>query len=109
MDTKSAMLRFKTRTKETGQALVLIAMLVVILLAFLGLAIDGGGMFLLWRDAQNAVDTAALQAAFSYCTSNKDFQAAVDAGLNAANANGFNNNALDNWVTVEPAPAARHR
>jgi Flp pilus assembly protein TadG len=107
MDTKSAMLRFKTRSKETGQALVLIAMLVVILLAFLGLAIDGGGMFLLWRDAQNAVDTAALQAAFSYCTSNKDFQAAIDAGTTAAKDNGFDNNMIDNWVTVVPAPADR--
>src|SRR5688572_15520258 len=107
MNTKPSMLKFKARAKETGQALVLIAMLIVILLAFLGLAIDGVGMFLLWRDAQNAVDTAALQAAFAYCTSNKDFDSAVEAGINAADANGFDNNGVDNWVTVVPAPSSR--
>jgi hypothetical protein len=106
MNTKASLMRFKTRTKETGQALVLIAMLIVILLAALGLAIDGGGMFLLWRDAQNAVDTAAMQAAFAYCTSNENFDTAKDVGLRAALANGFDN-VTDNTVTVVQAPPGR--
>ena len=108
MNTKtSGILRFTKRTKETGQAIVLVAFMIVILIGMLGLAIDGGGMFLLWRDAQNAVDTAALQAAFAYCTSNKDFDAAVETGLDAAEDNGFDNNEIDNWVTIVPAPADR--
>jgi hypothetical protein len=106
------MMRFKTRTKETGQALVLIAMLIVILLAALGLAIDGGGMFLLWRDAQNAVDTSAMQAAFAYCTSNESFATAQDTGLRAAKTNGFDNLAelspdVPNWVTIVQNPTGR--
>ncbi len=53
---------------ERGQVIVLIALLVVILLGFTALAIDGGGLFLLQRDAQNAADSAALAGAYSRCT-----------------------------------------
>jgi len=102
MNTKSAMMQFKSRKKESGQALVLIAMLIVILLGFLGLAIDGGGMFLLWRDAQNAVDAAALQAAFAYCTNGENIVSAQEAGERAALMNGFNG-LDDNTVTVDRA------
>lgn len=55
-------------TQQRGQAIVLIAIIMVALVASLGLAIDGGGMYLLYRDAQNAVDAAALSAAFALCT-----------------------------------------
>ncbi len=53
---------------ERGQVIVLIALLVVILLGFTALAIDGGGLFLLQRDAQNAADAAALAGAYAKCT-----------------------------------------
>jgi hypothetical protein len=86
--------------KQSGQAIVLIAMLMIILLASLGLAIDGGGMYLLWRDAQNAADAAALQAAFAYCTSGDKLSSAVTRGYQAVANNGFDNNGIDNWVTV---------
>lgn len=85
--------------RQSGQAIVLIAMLMIILLASLGLAIDGGGMFLLWRDAQNAADAAAIQAAFAYCTSGDStgsLTSAVSKGLQAAEDNGFDDAGLTN-------------
>lgn len=59
---------------QAGQAIVLVALLMVILLGILGLAIDGGGMFLLYRDAQNAADAASLTAAYARCTNVPDWQ-----------------------------------
>ncbi len=54
--------------KESGQAIVLVALLMVALLAGAGLAIDGGGLYFLYRDARNATDSAALAAAYTLCT-----------------------------------------
>ncbi len=61
------MKRLKERY-EAGQAVVLIAIAMVMVIAFLGLAIDGGGLFLLTQDAQNAADAAAMTAAYALCT-----------------------------------------
>lgn len=46
--------------KERGQAVVVVAIALVALLAMAGLAIDGGRLFALRRTAQNAADAAAL-------------------------------------------------
>lgn len=46
--------------KESGQTAVLVALAVVALLAFAGLAIDGGAVYLQRRQMQNAADAAAL-------------------------------------------------
>jgi hypothetical protein len=85
---------------ERGQAIVLIALFMVVMLAMVGVAIDGGGLFWLWRNAQNAADSAALQAAFDRCTgaSGTTWQ---EVGLDAAEVNGFDDNGTDNWVTVD--------
>lgn len=80
---------------ESGQAIVLIGLMMVVLFAFTGLAIDGGGLFFLYRDAQNATDAAVLAAAYAQCV-NGDVTAAA---LQAADENGFDN-ATDNIVTV---------
>ncbi len=53
---------------ESGQAIVLIALAVVVLLGFTGLAIDGGQLMLAKRDVQNAADAAAWQAAYELCS-----------------------------------------
>ncbi len=45
---------------EKGQSLILIALMMVVLLALAGLAIDGGNMFLQRRRVQNAADAGAL-------------------------------------------------
>jgi hypothetical protein len=57
-----------TRTKSSqrklqeGQAIVLIALLILVLFAMLGLAIDSGRAYVDRRDQQTAVDSAALSA-----------------------------------------------
>lgn len=45
---------------ESGQAIVLLALVMIILLGFAGLAIDGGNLYAQRRHAQAAVDNAAL-------------------------------------------------
>jgi len=49
--------------KQSGQAVVLVAVAVVVLTAILALALDGGGIYLDRRQAQNAADAAALAGA----------------------------------------------
>jgi Flp pilus assembly protein TadG len=45
---------------ESGQVIVLLALLMIVLLGFAGLAIDGGNVLTQRRRAQNAADNAAL-------------------------------------------------
>src|SRR3954453_9933832 len=45
-----------------GQVAVVIAVAMVVLIAFVGLAIDGGSMYAQRRTAQNSSDAAALAA-----------------------------------------------
>lgn len=49
--------------KENGQAIVIIAVALVVLLAFVALAIDAGNGYTAKRQAQNAADAAALAGA----------------------------------------------
>jgi len=84
---------------EKGQALVLIALGIVVLVGFTALAIDGGMVFSDRRHAQNAADTAALAAALAKikATTNPD-DAARTAALARAASNGYDNNGLSNVV-----------
>ena len=50
------------RRLQEGQAIVLIALLIMVLFAMLGLAIDSGRAYVDRRDQQSAVDAAALAA-----------------------------------------------
>ncbi|MEO1288615.1 MAG: Tad domain-containing protein, partial [Chloroflexota bacterium] len=84
------------RAKEGGQAIVLIALLMVILIASVGLAIDGGGMFLLYRDIQNATDSAGLSAAYALCTEGDP----IVQAMRTAELNGFDNNDPNTTVTI---------
>jgi Flp pilus assembly protein TadG len=80
----------KVKKAESGQAIVLIAILMIGLIAMLGLVIDAGGMFVLKRDTQNAVDAAALAAAYALCTNTADpVQSATEAAMRLVEANGF--------------------
>ena len=49
--------------RQAGQTAVIVALIFVVLIAFAGLAIDGGHVYLVNRRAQNATDVAALAAA----------------------------------------------
>lgn len=54
---------FHRSRSEEGQSLVFIALVLLGLLAFLGLAVDGGNIYLQRRNVQNAADGAALAGA----------------------------------------------
>ena len=86
---------------QRGQAIVLIAAVMIALVAALGLAIDGGGMFLLYRDVQNATDAAALTAAYALCTG-LDLE---DNVYSSAKQNGFENG-VRGTVTITYPPSS---
>jgi hypothetical protein len=55
--------RFNLHSRERGQAIVIIALLMVVLFAFLALAVDGGNLYLHRRMAQNASDAGSMAGA----------------------------------------------
>lgn len=78
------------RQLEKGQAIVIVALYMVILLFFGGLAIDGGDLLWLYNDVWNATDAAAKAAANDVCSGGDG----VTLGLQLATANGFTEDEL---------------
>jgi hypothetical protein len=87
---------------QSGQAILVVALVMVGLIGALGLAVDGGGLAFLYRDAQNAADAAALAAAYARCAGGDD-TSVLNAARTAAADNGFTNTGTSDWVTVGPA------
>src|SRR5256886_14238532 len=58
----STPIRPRKRNLQEGQAIVLIALLILVLFGMLGLAVDSGRGYVDRRDQQTAVDAAALAA-----------------------------------------------
>lgn len=85
---------------EKGQALILIAFGVAVVLGLTALAIDGGNAFADRRHAQNAADNAALSAAFAK-VGGGDWEGAA---LERAADNTYDNNGDSNVVTVHSPP-----
>ena len=98
-----------TRQKlESGQVIVIIAIMMTGLLAMVGLAIDGGDLYFRQRDAQNATDAAALAAAMAQCTGTD----VESAARRLAKANGFEDGVNDVVVDInflEPTQRGRFR
>lgn len=67
---RSTVLNIRTRSLQSGQAIVLIALLILVLFGMLGLAIDSGRAYVDRRDQQAAVDAAALAAGDWYLNTN---------------------------------------
>jgi hypothetical protein len=88
------------RHSESGQALVLLALAFIILLASAGLAIDGGMVYTERRHAQNAADAAAMAGAFTILNGGNPVSAAFARAMD----NGYDNNLVDNWVAVYRPP-----
>ncbi|HSB88544.1 MAG TPA: Tad domain-containing protein [Anaerolineales bacterium] len=88
------------RHSESGQALVLLALAFVILLASAGLAIDAGMVYTERRRAQNAADAASMAGAFTILNGGDPIAAAYARSFD----NGFNNDHLGNWVEVYRPP-----
>ena len=75
----------KINSSEKGQALIIITFAAIVLFGFAALAIDGSMAFSDKRHAQNAADTAALDAALSKTRGGFWEQ----EGLDRANSNGY--------------------
>lgn len=88
---------------ESGQAIVLLMLALVALIGITGLALDGGGLYFLSRDAQNATDAAVLAATYARCT-NASPADVVAAGIAAAAENGFRNGLDGRRVEVYNPP-----
>jgi Flp pilus assembly protein TadG len=62
----STEVEIRSSRHQGGQAIVLVAFMMVVLLGFVGLAIDSGHAYLDRREMQAGVDAAALAAAYRY-------------------------------------------
>jgi hypothetical protein len=85
---------------ERGQALIIIALAMVGLVGIAGLVVDGGNAFQDRQKAQNAVDAAALASAYARIKGGN----LVDAALSTAAQNGYNNNGINNLVSLYTPP-----
>jgi len=93
---------------ESGQIIVLLAVVMVILLGFAGLAIDGGNVFTQRRRAQNVADNAALAYALKINqggTSSSQVSANGNTAATAIlNANGYVDGVNTVQITITRAP-----
>ncbi len=97
MNRKSA-----TFNSEKGQAIVLLVLLIVGLVAITALAVDGARLYQGRRQTQNGADNAALAGAQAICSAGN----VSSAALTAAAQNGFNNDGTTNTVTVNHPPSS---
>src|SRR5437868_15548737 len=103
---KSARRHSHRRQSRRGAIVVLIAFCLTLILAFVAIAIDGGGLLEVRRQAQATADAAALAAAndlFQNYPKNKGLDAGGNAVTKAtaiAAANGFTNDGTKSVVTV---------
>lgn len=67
----------KNRAHESGQAIVIIMLLMTFLIGILGLVIDGGDLMYRYRKAVTTADAAALAGAVALC-SGRDMYAAIE-------------------------------
>ncbi len=92
---------------EKGQAIVMIAFAITGLLALVALAMDGGHAFSDRRQAQNAIDAAALAVALQYQTApTTPFSDLQDIAWGVALANGYPNDGVRSSVTLDPTEDA---
>jgi len=104
MKTPSVLIKYFRRKRNQGIATVYVALLLVALLAFVGLAIDLGYMYLTKTQLQNAADSAALAGASILISSgaitNLSDQRITDAKNEAINFALQNKAAGDNIVIL---------
>ncbi len=87
---------------ERGQAIVLIVVALIVLLAITGLVVDGGMAYADRRQAQNAADSAVLAAARARIRGENAIQAAMEA----AAQNGYANDGEKSIVEVHNPPTS---
>src|SRR4029450_4312907 len=102
--------REQHRPSRRGAIVVLVAFCLTLVLAFVAIAIDGGGLLEQRRQAQATADAAALAAANSmFGKYSKEVRTAVHgsaapAARAVAAANGYSNNGTNSIVTVQTSP-----
>jgi len=94
----------KTDRTQKGQALILIVLAVVGLIALTGLAVDGSATYSNRQGATNAAETAALTGALDLAN-NKTSSTAITDATTAATTGGFANGTAAT-VTVNNPPVA---
>jgi Flp pilus assembly protein TadG len=98
------------RNRRTGAIVVLVAVCLTVILAFVAIAIDGGGLLEQRRQAQATADAAAMAAAedlFRNYPKNKGLDTngtATSRATAIAAANGFNNDGVQSIVTTRTSP-----
>ncbi|HYZ86124.1 MAG TPA: pilus assembly protein TadG-related protein [Bryobacteraceae bacterium] len=102
------MLTTRSRTKQRGVILILLAMMITVLLGFLGLAIDVGFMMWMRRRAQTAADAAAITAVLEL-KRNSTISVARSEALADAGLNGFTTGTANTTVTVNNPPLSGPR
>lgn len=78
----------KNRSRETGQVFVILALVMVVLLGFTALAIDGGMTMMTRKRAQNSADASAMAAALALSNGNSKPEA-YQIARDTATRNGF--------------------
>jgi Flp pilus assembly protein TadG len=100
----------RSRNSRRGAIVVLVAACMAIVLAFVAISIDGGGLLEQRRQAQASADAAALAAAedlFRKYPTNKGVDAegtAAAAAAAIASANGFTNDGVSSTVDIRMNP-----
>jgi Flp pilus assembly protein TadG len=98
------------RKSRRGAIVVLVAFSLVVILAFVAIAIDGGGLLDMRRQSQATADAAALAAAENLFVNYPTYKGADVTGSAADKAraiaaqNGFNNDGTQSVVTVRTTP-----
>src|SRR5688500_13776884 len=98
------------RKSRRGAVVVLVAVCLAVILAFVAIALDGGGLLERRRQAQATADAAALAAAedlFRNYPKNKGLDPSGTAAARAyaiAAANGFSGDGTQSTVTVRLSP-----
>lgn len=100
MRTPSLIKKFFQRKNNRGIAVIYIALLLVVLLAFAGLAIDIGYMYVAKTQLQNAADAAALAGASRLNVTESYVFAAYTSAITEAKKFAGLNNAAKESVTV---------
>lgn len=98
-----ARLRSKAHAREAGQVLVLFALGVFVMLGAIGVGVDGSRALEERRNAQAAVDHAALTAARSSCNG-ADEATAIAAGQASATTNAFPDSSPTIVVDIQRIP-----
>ena len=93
-------MKTKTKTREAGQAMIIIVFAIVGIIGAAALAIDGTNAFIDSRRAETAASAAALTGALTRIEGG-NWRAAA---LAAAAANGYDNNGVTNTVELNTPP-----